>query len=138
MVRVPNDWAEQKSSTEDTFYLESADQTKGAYLSTWCFPDDPRSGAEILESFRLTELRNIRNIKDKSMESVEEWNSNLPSGSIVGMDFLDREASYRIVRKIICCPPWVVRSSFHDYNCTDYETSKRYFKPLIESLEIHK
>lgn len=136
-IHLPSNWSEQQSGAENTLCLESADHTKGAYLSTWCFSDDPRSAKEILESFRSVELRSFQAMKDKSWESVSESSSDLQDATALAIDLLDRQAHYRIVCYLLCRLPWVVRASFHDYDCADYEVSRQFFQPIIESLQIH-
>lgn len=136
-IRLPNDWSERECSAEHTVYFESADHTKGAYFSTWCFRDDPRSAREILESFRRAELRTLHQMKDSVWRSVDEWSSENPELSVLGADFLDKQAHYRIACHLITRLPWLVRSTFHDYDCTDYDSSKQFFEPIIESLQIH-
>jgi len=136
-ISLPRDWSEHKPSAEHTAYFESADGTKGAYLSTWSFSDDPRSVREILESFRSVELRTLHEMKGSAWQSVDEWSSDTPQTSVLGADFLDRQAHYRIACHLISRRPWLVRSTFHDYDCTAYEISKRFFQPIIDSLHIH-
>ncbi len=136
-IRLPSDCSERECSAEHTVYFESEDHTKGAYFSTWCFRDDPRSAREILESFRRVELRTLHQMKDSTWRSVDEWSSESPELSVLGEDFLDQQAHYRIVCHLNSRLPWLVRSTFHDYGCTDYEGSKQFFQPIIESLQIH-
>jgi len=136
-IRLPNDWSQRDCSAEHTVYFESTNHTKGAYFSAWCFRDDPRSAREILESFRRVELRSLHEMPDCTWEPVGEWNSDGPRFFVLGADFLDQQAHYRIACHLICQLPWLVRSTFHDYDCTDHEISKQFFQPIIESLQIH-
>src|SRR5439155_8444013 len=136
-VRLPIDWTERESSTEESVYFEFSDTTKGAYFSTWRFDDDPRSAREILESFRRVELRSFDEKEGRTWQRVDEWSADTPTGMTLGVDCLDREHSYRIVCHLIIRLPWLVRSSFHDYDCADYDMSKGFFRPIIQSLEIH-
>ena len=136
-IRLPTDWSERECSAQHTAYFESADGTKGAYFSSWCFRDDPRSAREILESFRCVEVRTLHEMEDHAWEPVDEFSSDEPELSELGADFLDRQARNRIVCHLIARLPWLVRSTFHDYDCADHDCSKRFFHPIIESLEIH-
>jgi hypothetical protein len=136
-IDLPGDWSERECSAEHTVYFESADGTKGAYFSTWCFRDDPRSARQILESFRSAELRTLSEMEDSRWESVGEWSSDTSESTVLGEDFLDRRAHYRIACQLIARLPWLVRSTFHDYDCTDYDESKQFFHPIIESMQIH-
>jgi hypothetical protein len=136
-VRLPTNWSELGSATKHAVYFESADGTMGAYFSTWCFNDDPRSMGEILRSFHLVEVETLHEMKDRRWLSIDEWSSDTPELSVLRADFLDRQNHYRIACHLIASMPWVVRSAFHHYDCTDYEKSKQFFEPLIESLQIH-
>jgi hypothetical protein len=109
----------------------------GAYFSTWCFNDDPRPMREILESFHRLEAQALHEMEDSAWQSTGEWSSESAELSVLGGDFLDRPKCYRIVCHLIASMPWVVRSAFHHYDCTNYQRSKRFFQPIIESLQIH-
>jgi hypothetical protein len=135
-VRLPSDWTERESVTNGSTYFESSDATKGAYFTTWRFNDDPRSPREILESFHRVELRSFDKMEDRTWQCLDEWITDAPSLTL-GLDCLDREHSYRIVCQLIIRLPWLVRSSFHDYYCSDYDASREFFRPIIQSLEIH-
>ena len=136
-VRLPADWNEGESSSKGSVYFESSDGTKGAYFSSWRLREDQRSEQEALESFRMVDLRNLDRMEGYIWERVNEWSADSPSKASA-VDCLDREHSYRIVCLVIVRFPWLVRSSFHDYDCADYEASKAFFQPIIESLEIHE
>ncbi len=132
-IQLPKDWSQRECSAQHTVYFESADQTKGAYFSTWGFENDVRSAREIMESFRRVEVRSLHEMPDRVWQKVGEWSSE----SVLGEDFLSHETHYRIACHLVCRLPWLVRSAFHDYDCQDYESSKRFFQPIIESLQIH-
>jgi hypothetical protein len=68
---------------------------------------------------------------------IDEWTSEEPPVMTFCADCLDQERCYRIVCYLIGSPPWLVRASFHDYDCSDYEASKRFFEPIIQSIQIH-
>jgi len=136
-IDLPTDWLQRDCSAEQSVYFESGDQTKGAYFSTWCIREDARSAREILESFRRIDVTNLQNMQNSAWETVGDWTSDNPQLSVVGTDFLDRRANYRIACHLIARLPWVVRSTFHDYDCIDYQASKQFFRPVIESLQIH-
>ena len=137
-IRLPSDWLKRDCSVQYTIYYESGDGTKGAYFSTWCFQNDFRTAKEILESFRRVEVRTLQEMEENTWETVGQWNSDKPELSVLGEDFLDRHASYRIAYHLIVRLPWLVRSTFHDYSCTNHHDSKQFFQPIIDSLEIHK
>ena len=134
---LPRDWVERESSTQGSVYFEASDGTKGAYLSTWRITDKGQTIQEELASFRRVELRALEQMEGCVWAVVAEWTADPPPVAISGVDCLAGARSYRIVCQLLGSPPWVVRASFHDYDCTDYEVSKRFFQPIIDSLEIH-
>ena len=136
-IQLPSDWTKREGSAQDSVYFESADKTKGAYFSTWRFDDDPRSAREILESFRRVEQRSLDEMDGHTWQRVDECSSDLPALSVLGVDCLAHAQHYRIVCHLLASLPWLVRSSFHDYDCTDYLASQKFFRPIIQSLEIH-
>jgi hypothetical protein len=68
---------------------------------------------------------------------VGETSDSGENSCIAVTDCLAVENSYRTVGKIIAQPPLVVRASFHDYACSDYEASRNYFADLVSSLRFH-
>jgi len=134
-IRLPGDWEERKRSEQN--YFESADGTKGIYISTWCFYDDPTPARELLESFRTVEVESFTKMKGRTWKSVDKWSSDTRKLSMLGEDFLDRKNRYRIVCQLIARLPWLVRATFHDYDCSDYDASKKFFQPIMNSLKIH-
>src|SRR5688572_21437173 len=88
-IELPSDWIEPKPDAEEDHYFESADGTKGAYISSWCFRNDARLAAEILESFREVEVSSLHEIKGRSWKALDEWSSKKGNVSTLGGDYLD-------------------------------------------------
>ena len=136
-VLLPSDWAQRECSSEDSIYFEAANGIKGAYFSTWRFDEDPRSPIEILKAIWRVEVDSFAKMKNRKWQSVDEWSSEDANACILGVDYFDRQHSYRIACKLLANLPWVVRTSFHDYDCSDYAASKEFFRPIIDSVSIH-
>ena len=136
-VLLPGDWKQPPSPSRENVYFESADGSKGAYFSTWRFDDDPRNAAEILDSIHRIEISSFYTMEDRSWVRMDDWASNWRHVAISGVDYFDPQHRYRITCQLLGSLPWVVRASFHDYDCVDYERSRSYFKPIIGSLQIH-
>jgi hypothetical protein len=136
-IHLPKDWNESKQPNSQGFYFESADGSKGAYLSTWCFHDDPRSAQELLEHFQEVEVRSLHEMEGYAWKEITKWCSETAELSVLGADFFDQKAHYRIVTHLLVRLPWLVRASFHDYLCTNHANSRKFFQPIIDSLEIH-
>jgi len=136
-IRLPSDWAEKEPRSDGQLYLEAADGTKGIYLATWNLGANPKSAKEELETFRRIELRSLHAMKGRTWRVMDEWRSERPPFSALGFDALDEPRSYRIVCQLLCDLPLIVRASFNDYDCGDYDASRHFFRSIIESLLIH-
>lgn len=90
-VCLPSDWSERDCSRPGSIYFESADGSKGAYVSTWRFDDDPRSAIEILESFRRVEVSSLAKMEDRTWQPVEEQATTEADLTILRIDYLDHE-----------------------------------------------
>jgi hypothetical protein len=135
-IRLPSDWEQRECSSRQD-YFESADGTMGVYISTWNLSNDPTPARQLLESFRSVEVESFTKMKGRTWKSVNKWSSDTQNLSVLGEDFLDHKNRYRIVCQLIARLPWLVRATFHDYDCADYAGSKQFFQPIIDSLKIH-
>lgn len=106
-------------------------------MAAWCFPDDPRTVREILDSIHSIECRTLQETEDSAWVSMGEWSEDTHDVNSIVEVFYDRRKHYQIVCYLTARLPWVVRSTFHDYDCTDHDRSKLFFKPIIESLQFH-
>lgn len=79
-------------------------------------------------------MKSLNQMAGYSWQTIDEELLQHETSTISVVDSLAQEQSYRIVGKILCRPPVVVRASFHDYACSDYATSKAYLAPIIRSL----
>lgn len=136
-VLLPDDWVQPPSPSRENVYFESGDGSKGAYFSTWRFDGDTRSAPEILESIHQIEVSSFYKMEGRSWSCRNEWRSGTEAVAASGVDYVDAEHSYRIICQLLASLPWVVRASFHDYDCVDYEASRDYFATIIHSLRIH-
>lgn len=136
-IRLPSDWAEKEQRSDGQIYLEATDGTKGVYLATWNLGSNPKSVNEELETFRRIELRSLHAMEGRSWRVIDEWKSDGPPFAVLGLDALDEPRSYRIICQLLCDLPLIVRASFHDYDCSDYDASRHFFRPIIDSLLIH-
>lgn len=134
-ILLPCDWV-QKPQTDGSrsFYFEASDGTKGAYISVFTRTNPCSSALADLATWRDTEIRNLHAMTDHHWEIIEEWQHDESETAISASDCLERSTHYRIVCLRMTQFPWLVRVSLHDYNCTDYETSKQAFLPLIDSF----
>lgn len=134
-IMLPSDW-EQKPHTDGpgSFYFEATDGSMGAYISVFTRADPDSPALADLAVWRDKEIRNLHAMIDHHWEILEEWQHDESGTAISGSDCLDRNRSYRIVCLRMTQFPWLVRVSLHDYQCTDYETSKQVFLPLIDSF----
>lgn len=137
IVHLPNGWRQRPAPVQHSAYFESADRKKSACFTTWCFQDEPLTAQELVESFMRVETNSLRAMKGRTWQILDEWRAPEGQSGLVGADFFDLTARDRAVCCILARLPWVVRAAFHDHDCCDYEASRHFFRPIIESLDIH-
>jgi hypothetical protein len=137
LIRVPTDWMVTDESSASVLHLESGNGAKAISISTWNLGAGVgRPGAEIAEAFKQAELKSLREMAGYTWKPMAEESLQAGAISIVFTDNWDRANTYRIAGLTMVRPPLVVRATFHDYACDDYEASARYFAPIIDSLEF--
>jgi len=137
MIRVPKDWVVSDESTAGVLHVESGNGAKALSVSSWNLGDGvTRSGAEIAASFKQAELKSLGEMAGYTWRLMAEESLQAGDTSIFFTDNWDAANGYRIAGIVMARPPLVVRATFHDYACTDYAASARYFAPIIDSLEL--
>jgi hypothetical protein len=138
-LRLPADWTSKPSTLEGVSYFESRDTTKGVYVSAWHGGPQHSDEAEtLLEEFLQGERKKLLDMDGYHWTFTEE-RSFANDQSLAGIvDGYDSKKSYRILNKVIVNVPLIVRSSFHDYDCRDYEASKEFFAPIADSLQYQQ
>ncbi|WP_028453181.1 hypothetical protein [Chitinilyticum aquatile] len=134
-MEIPADW-EEPDPDSDRLYFESADGEKGLYLLSIHYEagEDAHSVADELLALDAAGWED-----DPSYEWQIPCNERLETdaGLIHYFERYDPVLQYRIVTKLLVRLPVVVRGTFHDYACTDHETSRVWFSRMIASLELH-
>jgi hypothetical protein len=133
-LAVPEDWRQQEPQGAE-LYLESEDGTKGLYISAWDLSGDIKTQSDALRSFLEAEENGFNKMPDSHWRVMERA---VTAGRVASaiLDCYDKNKLYRIACKTLVQIPVAVRASFHDYDCNEYEDSKFYFEPIIESLEL--
>jgi hypothetical protein len=137
-ILLPTGWTQRESTKKGSIYFESKDGKKGAYFSTLRVPKEGHTPKEELESVRATEILALHRMENTKWEIVDKWYSENPRFCILGADAFDQERKYRIVSQLLAATPWIVRSSLHDYDCSDYAKSKEAFRPILESFQTNE
>jgi|CXWL01.1.fsa_nt_gi hypothetical protein len=136
-LSVPIDWTEKVQDESVAVYFESADGTKALYLSTWRpRSDTPSSPNAVAESIQATSLRALRDMDGYSWKTMYSNSTHSEGTVILTCDSFDQGNSYHICETILSSPAIVVRLTCHNYACDDYEVSRKYFAPMIDSLCI--
>lgn len=134
---LPDDWAERKTNDGKSLYFESNDGTKGIYIATWNLGDGDRRNAEdIATSFKAADFKSLESMRGYSWQILSETSHGTGQACVAITDCFAAANSYRAIGKILVAPPIAVRASFHDYACGDYEMSRAYFAPIIDSLKF--
>ncbi|HJV84407.1 MAG TPA: hypothetical protein VJ698_02945 [Noviherbaspirillum sp.] len=138
LLKVPQDWSERPTDDGKSIYLESADGTKGAYLTTWTLgEDDDRPAEELAAAFRIADLKSLENMAGYRWKIMAEITRGTGNACVSITDYLDTEKNHRAVGKILAAPPVVIRATFHDYACINYDASLDYFAPIVDSLQFY-
>ena len=138
-IALPEGWKAPETLENGTVYLDSFDESKGIYVTTWMLaPEDlPSSPAAAAESFKDQDVEALQQMEGYVWELVDKRVEAPDTGvAVVIADHLAEASEYRIATKVIARLPLVVRAAFHDYNCTDYAASREFFAPLIQSLHL--
>jgi hypothetical protein len=139
IMALPSDWEQKQTADSSSVYFEAADGTKGLYISTWSLgTEDKRAPEDVARSFKANDLKSLYNMQGYRWQVVEETSDRGENSCVAVTDCFAKENSYRTVGKIIAMPPLVVRASFHDYACSDYEVSRGYFADLVSSLRFYR
>jgi hypothetical protein len=137
-ITLPSDWVQKEPSEQGALYFESADGSKAMYISTWNVGANPSPPNEVAESFKAKDMRALHDMDGYKWSVVAEQVTHSECSAVVLLDNLAAANTYRIVTKILARPPLVIRASFHDYLCEDYELSRAYFTPIIDSLNLRE
>ena len=136
-VVFPSDWID-KSNDDDTLYFESPEGKKGLYVSLWRISDDePLRSHELVEALQEAEIASF-------LPEAENWQLltqtiSSRSNSVVGFwEGLNHERSYRVCGKQVAAGEFVLRATFHDYDCNNRAASAEYFAPIIDSLQLRE
>ena len=138
-IALPEGWKAPETLENGTVYIDSVDESKGIYVTTWMLaPEDaPTSPAAAAESFKDKDVQALQQMEGYTWRLVDEHVDAPETGiAVVIADHLADANEYRIATKVIARPPLVVRAAFHDYVCGDYAASRDYFAPLIQSLNL--
>lgn len=137
-LSLPKGWIEKGQTAEGAHYFESADESKGIYISTWQVEEkDPRNARNVAEAFKAADLRSLQGMEGYAWRTVADNTETFPDSTVTVTDWLDEAKLYRMVGKVIARPPMVIRANFHDYECVNYDVSKAYFAPIIEALRLY-
>jgi hypothetical protein len=139
-VSLPGDWIQKESPQDGQLYFESADESKAISIATWELGNDDasRSPRDLAESFKRVDVRALGSMDGYSWRLVDELATHTEGGADVLIDHLAPAHSYRILTKILARPPIVVRAAFHDYLCEDYDSSRDFFAPIVQSLSFRE
>ncbi len=134
-VSFPSEWVD-RTEGNDTLYFESPQGEKGIYVTLWRMSEqEPRTPIELVKCFQSTELESF-------FPECEGWvvlNRVIDQeGALVQgfWDGINQERCYRISGKQLAAGRFVLRATFHDYDCADLSASAKAFEPIIASLQL--
>ena len=138
-IVLPDGWKAPETLENGTVYIDSVDESKGIFVTTWMLaPEDAStSPAAAAESFKDKDVQALQQMDGYTWRLVDERVDTPETGVAVALaDHMADAHEFRIATKVIARPPLVVRAAFHDYNCDDHAASRDYFAPLIQSLNL--
>lgn len=130
-LTMPAGWAQQRTGN-GADYFESADGTKGIYVSLWS--REAPTPAESMAVFEQSARAMLAGMEGYTWAIRDEARHTAPYSW--KLDAHDEAKRYRIVNVVVCVAPLLLNASFHDYDCHDYAQSRDYFAPIISSLEL--
>ena len=136
-ICLPEDWEQTPCSTDGVTYFESGDKTKGLYLSTWNMAHSEKSILADASHFIEVSVASLHRMPGREWKLVQQSQICDEASVTITADSFDAPRGYRVLNCMIGISPWLVRASFHDYDCSSYEESVEYFEPIIRSLGIH-
>jgi hypothetical protein len=138
-MALPEDWSQRPNhGDQGSLYFESADGTKGLYISTWSLGgQEQRNAADVAAAFRANDRRSLDAMQGYVWQVLADDAHDENGVHIAVADYYAANQRYRAISKILAAPPLVVRASFQDYACGDLAASRRYFQPLVESLRFN-
>ncbi|QOW25459.1 hypothetical protein [Lysobacter sp. H23M47] len=136
-VAFPGDWID-KSEGSEALYFESPHGDKGLYISLWLMSDQELRGSrELVETFQTTEIASFLP-KSENWELLNRSISDSESPVIGFWEGINHERSYRVSGKQLAAAKFVLRATFHDYDCSDRVASAESFAPIIDSLQLRE
>ena len=136
-VAFPSDWVD-KSEDSETLYFESPQGDKGLYISLWLMSDQELRGPrELGGAFQATEIASF-------LPESEDWellNRSIGDSEspVTGYwEGINQVRSYRISGKQLAAGKFVLRATFHDYDCRNRTISAEYFAPMCDSLQLRE
>jgi hypothetical protein len=132
-VLLPSDWKQKEASNDKSVYFEAPDETKGVYFISWRVDEAMSPKDRCDRDFQL-----LQRMEGSAWAIVNRWVREDGDLVVAGIDCLDEKKTYRIICQTMIQGGWAARFSFHDYACSNYEESRAWFKPFIESFAFNE
>lgn len=134
---MPGDWLSRRSSQGRALYFESADETKGLYVTTLRARGAVGDSQELLDKIEAAESEYFASMEGFVWQVVRKQLSEVEGIVTRLTDHLCGNEEYRILWKVLFWSDRVVKATFHDYRCRNYAESLEFFEPLVESLAFN-
>ena len=137
-VSLPDDWEQKESTESGSLCFACADGSKALFVTIWDLATEvDKTPTDVATAFQRMSAVALDNMDGYTWKVVDERTvASDRTSTIVVSDHVAPVIGYRIVTKILARPPVVIRGSFHDYVCEDYQTSVAYFAPILDSLVL--
>ena len=130
---MPEAWT--NAGNADADYFVAPGDEKGLYVK-WVALPEPKSSAQALaEYLQDVHLRSFNEIRGSNWE-VMERKAREQHGLVRSvLDMYDAAACYRVLSFVVCSNQQAIQISVHNYQCTDYFTTRNEFVPLAASIQ---
>lgn len=129
---MPEAWA--NAGSEDADYFVAPGGEKGLYVKWVALPEPKASAQALAEYLQGVHLRSFNDIRDSNWEVMEHKTQEQRGLVRSVLDIYDAAASYRVLSFVVCGKQQAIQISVHDYQCTDYFSTRNEFASLAASI----
>jgi|SRR6185437_10859121 len=129
---MPEAWA--NAGDEQADYFVAPGGVKGLYVKWVALPQPKASAQALAEYLQDVHFRSFKDIRGSNWEVMERQVQEQHGLVRSVLDMYDARASYRVLSFVVCGNRQAIQISVHDYQCTDYFSTRNEFAPLAVSI----
>jgi hypothetical protein len=129
---MPQGWLNK--ANEDSDYFEEPGGAKGLYVKWIALPVPKASPQAVADYVQDVQFRSFSELSGSHWEVMERGAQEQHGLTRSVLDLYDPQASYRVVSFVACDSQQAIQISVHDYQCTDYSSTRNEFASLAASI----